>query len=164
MSEFDTWFEDQDFYANMRYIHGDRLFLKDGDVYRVLPVQMVYVSFNHSKRKTKDEYIALTQAWHTKGWDARQGEVDQLKAKNIQLTHALVNANAEKHELKDELSTHKIEHYEMYGRIGFAHHLFCSSNTDEFIKNIGGVLCGQLRDQGLSFNRNRISEIRGEHE
>jgi hypothetical protein len=43
-----------------------------------------------------EKFIALTQEWHTKGWNARQEEVDELKAKNIQLTHALVNANAEK--------------------------------------------------------------------
>ena len=30
------------------------------------------------------------------GWQSRQAEIDQLKAKNTQLTHALVNANAEK--------------------------------------------------------------------
>ena len=43
-----------------------------------------------------EKFIALTQEWHTKGWNNRQEEVDELKAKNIQLTHALVNANAEK--------------------------------------------------------------------
>ena len=27
-----------------------------------------------------EKFIALTQEWHTKGWDARQGEIDDLKA------------------------------------------------------------------------------------
>ena len=43
-----------------------------------------------------EKFIALTQEWHTKGWNNRQEEVDGLKAKNIRLTHALVNTNAEK--------------------------------------------------------------------
>ena len=41
-AKFEQWFINQDFYTNMRFIHGDTLFLKDGDVYRVLPVQMTY--------------------------------------------------------------------------------------------------------------------------
>ena len=35
----------------------------------------------NSRQSSKGEYIALTQAWHDKGWDARQEEIDQLKAK-----------------------------------------------------------------------------------
>jgi len=42
MSDFEKWFVAQDFYTNMRFIHGDKLFDKDGDIYRVLPVQMTY--------------------------------------------------------------------------------------------------------------------------
>lgn len=45
MSDFEKWFEGQDFYTNMRFIHGDKLFDKDGDVYRVLPVQMTYLAW-----------------------------------------------------------------------------------------------------------------------
>lgn len=44
MSQFEEWFVAQDFYTNMRFIHGDALFLRDGDVYRVLPVQMTYTA------------------------------------------------------------------------------------------------------------------------
>lgn len=46
MREFEIWFMEQDFYTNMRFIHGDKLFDKDGDVYRVLPVQMTYKAWN----------------------------------------------------------------------------------------------------------------------
>lgn len=46
MREFEIWFMEQDFYINMRFIHGDKLFDKDGDVYRVLPVQMAYKAWN----------------------------------------------------------------------------------------------------------------------
>lgn len=80
MSDFEKWFKDQDFYTNMRFIHGDKLFDKDGDVYRVLPVQMVYQGWSTQRQRSKDEFVALTQEWHTKGWNARQGEIDQLKA------------------------------------------------------------------------------------
>ncbi|EXC34401.1 hypothetical protein J520_0293 [Acinetobacter sp. 869535] len=27
-----------------------------------------------------EKFIALTQEWHTKGWNARQSEIDELKA------------------------------------------------------------------------------------
>ncbi len=80
MSDFEKWFEDQDFYTNMRFIHGDKLFDKDGDVYRVLPVQMVYQGWSTQRQRSKDEFVSLTQEWHTKGWNARQGEIDELKA------------------------------------------------------------------------------------
>lgn len=80
MSDFEKWFEDQDFYTNMRFIHGDKLFDKDGDVYRVLPVQMTYQGWNTQRQRSKDEFVELTQEWHTKGWNARQGEIDDLKA------------------------------------------------------------------------------------
>lgn len=49
MSQFEQWFEQQDFYTNMRFIHGDALFTKDGDVYRVLPVQMTYTAHKHQQ-------------------------------------------------------------------------------------------------------------------
>jgi hypothetical protein len=80
MSDFEKWFKDQDFYTNMRFIHGDKLFDKDGDVYRVLPVQMTYQGWNTQRQRSKDEFVAITQEWHTKGWNARQGEIDELKA------------------------------------------------------------------------------------
>ena len=80
MSDFEKWFKDQDFYTNMRFIHGDKLFDKDGDVYRVLPVQMTYQGWSTQRQRSKDEFVALTQEWHTKGWNARQEEIDNLKA------------------------------------------------------------------------------------
>jgi len=80
MSDCEKGFKDQDFYTNMRFIHGDKLFDKDGDVYRVLPVQMTYQGWNTQRQRSKDEFVALTQEWHTKGWNARQGEINNLKA------------------------------------------------------------------------------------
>lgn len=80
MGDFEKWFKDQDFYTNMRFIHGDKLFDKDGDVYRILPVQMTYQGWSSQRQRSKDEFVELTQEWHTKGWNARQGEIDDLKA------------------------------------------------------------------------------------
>lgn len=80
MSDFEKWFVAQDFYTSMRFFHGDKLFDKDGDVYRVLPVQMTYQGWSTQRQRSKDEFVALTQEWHTKGWNARQGEIDDLKA------------------------------------------------------------------------------------
>ena len=79
MNDFEKWFEDQDFYTNMRFIHGDKLFDKDGDVYRVLPVQMVYQGWSSQRQRSKGEFISITQEWHSKGWNARQGEIDDLR-------------------------------------------------------------------------------------
>lgn len=80
MSEFEKWFKDQDFYTNMRFIHGDKLLDKDGDVYRILPVQMTYQGWSEQRQRSKDEFVELTQEWHAKGWNARQEEIDNLKA------------------------------------------------------------------------------------
>lgn len=80
MSDFEKWFAAQDFYTNMRFIHGDKLFDKDGDVYRVLPVQMTYLAWSEQRQRTKDKFVSITQEWHTKGWNNRQEEVDGLKA------------------------------------------------------------------------------------
>lgn len=99
MSEFEKWFEDQDFYTNMRFIHGDKLFDKDGGAYRVLPVQMTYQAWNTQRQRSKDEFVALTQEWHTKGWNARQGEIDDLKA---QLNNMEACYIEKKKELEDQ--------------------------------------------------------------
>ncbi|WP_180122986.1 hypothetical protein [Acinetobacter sp. YH12086] len=67
MSDFEKWFEDQDFYTNMRFIHGDKLFDKDGDVYRVLPVHIAFESWFASACTSIDHIHRL------------QRERDQLK-------------------------------------------------------------------------------------
>lgn len=100
MSGFEKWFEDQDFYTNMRFIHGDKLFDKDGGVYRVLPVQMVYQGWNTQRQRSKDEFVALTQEWHTRGWNARQGEIDELKAQLNNMEACYIEKKKELDELQ----------------------------------------------------------------
>ena len=103
MSDFEKWFEDQDFYTNMRFIHGDKLFDKDGDVYRVLPVQMVYQGWSTQRQRSKDEFVALTQEWHSKGWNARQGEIDDLKAQLNNMEACYIEKKKERDELQNRL-------------------------------------------------------------
>lgn len=99
MSDFEKWFAAQDFYTNMRFIHGDKLFDKDGDVYRILPVQMTYQGWSTQRQRSKDEFVELTQEWHTKGWNNRQGEIDGLKT---QLNNMETCYIEKKKELEDQ--------------------------------------------------------------
>lgn len=75
---FEVWFEDQDFYTNMRFIHGDKLFDKDGGAYRVLPVQMTYLAWlvGRAGIKEMDQVIKMQDA------DLRKYEkqIESLKA------------------------------------------------------------------------------------
>lgn len=59
---FEEWFQEQYFYTNMRYKYGDGLFLKDGDMYRLLVVQMVYMA-----------------------WKFEHAEINQLKKNKIEI-------------------------------------------------------------------------------
>ena len=42
MINFEQWFRQQDFYTNMMFIYGNKLFDHDGDFYRVLAVHIAY--------------------------------------------------------------------------------------------------------------------------
>lgn len=106
MSDFEKWFEDQDFYTNMRFIHGDKLFDKDGDVYRVLPVQMTYRGWNTQRQRSKEEFVELTQEWHTKGWNARQGEIDNLKAQLNNMEACYIEKKKECEGLQGQFNKH----------------------------------------------------------
>lgn len=94
MSEFEKWFADQDFYTNMRFIHGDNLFGKDGDMYRVLPVQMTYVAWSE-KHVEYAELRQVSVALNTETINQRryivskQSEIDQLKAEKAGLEKAI---------------------------------------------------------------------------
>ncbi|NHC02348.1 hypothetical protein G9F31_00930 [Acinetobacter sp. 187] len=88
MIDFEKWFADQDFYTNMRFIHGDALFAKDCDVYRVLPVQMTYVAWSE-KHVEYAELRQVSVALNTETINQRryivskQSEITQLKAQLI---------------------------------------------------------------------------------
>lgn len=73
MSDFEKWFEDQDFYTNMRFIHGDKLLDRDGDVYRVLPVQMAYQAWDYRKAQLNNMEACYVE---------KKKEVDELQGKS----------------------------------------------------------------------------------
>jgi len=97
MSDFEKWFEDQDFYTNMRFIHGDKLFDKDGGAYRVLPVQMTYLAWlvGRAAIQEMDEVIKLQDA------DLRKYE-NQIESLKEQLNNMEACYIEKKKELEDQ--------------------------------------------------------------
>lgn len=97
MSEFEKWFEDQDFYTNMRFIHGDKLFDKDGGAYRVLPVQMTYLAWlvGRAAIQEMDEVIKLQDT------DLRKYE-KQIESLKEQLNNMEACYIEKKKELEDQ--------------------------------------------------------------
>ena len=51
MSDFEKWFESQDFYTNMRFNYGNNLFNKELGVYCILPVQIAYKAWSENQSK-----------------------------------------------------------------------------------------------------------------
>lgn len=60
MDKFKEWFVSQYFYSNLRFVHGDALFDKDGDFFRILAVQI---------------------AWEV--WQSRQTEIEKLNDNHL---------------------------------------------------------------------------------
>lgn len=42
---FENWLKQQDCYTNLRFSHGNALFFRDGNVYRILVVQLAYLAY-----------------------------------------------------------------------------------------------------------------------
>ncbi len=55
MEKFEEWFQSQDFYTNLRFIHSDALFLKDGDVYRVLVVRTASKAWQEQQKRVDEQ-------------------------------------------------------------------------------------------------------------
>lgn len=95
---FEVWFEDQDFYTNMRFIHGDKLFDKDGGAYRVLPVQMTYLAWlvGRAGIKEMDQVIKMQDA------DLRKYEkqIESLKAQLNNMEACYIGKKKELDELQ----------------------------------------------------------------
>lgn len=51
---FEEWFKQQDFYENMMFVHGDRLFDNDDGVYRLLPVRIAHEAWLYRGKKTNN--------------------------------------------------------------------------------------------------------------
>lgn len=100
MGEFEKWFINQDFYTNMRFIHGDNLFSKDGDVYRVLPVQMTFVAFSEKHAEyaeAKQVGIALnTETINQRRYiGSQQAKIEQLEKRIDDALELLVDGYVE---------------------------------------------------------------------
>ena len=71
MDNFEEWFQSQDFYTNLRFIHGDALFLKDGDVYRVLEVRIASDAWQEQQKRIDELIVGCgLQRDHIKGLEA----------------------------------------------------------------------------------------------
>ncbi|MHA3062529.1 hypothetical protein [Acinetobacter sp. ANC 4641] len=60
-SKFEEWFQQQPFYLNLRFIHGDQLFTSENGVYRVLAVQIAWATWQE-QQKWLDEALQLIKS------------------------------------------------------------------------------------------------------
>lgn len=77
MNKFKEWFASQDFYTNMRFVHGDALFDKDGDFFRILAVQIAWEAWQ-SRQAELDQQKLLTRDSELH-LDAAKEEIERLK-------------------------------------------------------------------------------------
>lgn len=49
-----------------------------------------------------EKYKALTQEWHTKGWNARQGEIDDLRSQLNNMEQYYIDVKKERDELQSK--------------------------------------------------------------
>ena len=50
-SKFEQWFKQQPFYLNLRFIHGDQIFTSENSVYRVLAVQIAWMTWQEQQKR-----------------------------------------------------------------------------------------------------------------
>ena len=53
-SKFEEWFQQQPFYLNLRFIHGDQLFTSENSVYRVLAVQVAWSAWMEQQKRIEE--------------------------------------------------------------------------------------------------------------
>ena len=67
-TKFEEWFQQQPFYLNLRFIHGDQLFTSENGVYRVLAVQIAWATWREQQKRIDQlEEIVLHNTTATKG-------------------------------------------------------------------------------------------------
>lgn len=62
-SKFEAWFQQQPFYLNLCFIHGDQLFTSENGVYRVLAVQIAWATWQEQQKwldAAKTKWISVT--------------------------------------------------------------------------------------------------------
>lgn len=45
LTEYELWVKQQDFYVTLRFSYGDAIFIRDGFVYRTLPIQLGWLAW-----------------------------------------------------------------------------------------------------------------------
>ncbi|WEE40983.1 hypothetical protein [Acinetobacter sp. TAC-1] len=87
MDKFKEWFVSQYFYSNMRFVHGDALFDKDGDFFRILAVQIAWEAW----QSRQSEFDSMTEALlnQTQLLAKQKVEVDEKDKRIEELESAL---------------------------------------------------------------------------
>lgn len=70
MTDFEKWLRTTPEYKNLLIQHGERLFIMRDGEYEILTVRLAQRAWSNSRQRSKDEYIALTKEWHTRGFEA----------------------------------------------------------------------------------------------
>ena len=67
MTDFEQWIQTTPEYKNLLIQHGERLFIQRDGEYEILTVRLAHRAWNNSRQLSKDEYVAITQEWFSKG-------------------------------------------------------------------------------------------------
>ena len=71
MTDFEKWLQSTPEYKNLLIQHGERLFIMREGEYEILTVRLAHRAWSNSRQLSKDEYVAITQEWHTRGFEAK---------------------------------------------------------------------------------------------
>ena len=129
MDKFKEWFVSQYFYTNMRFVHGDALFDKDGDFFRILAVQI---------------------AWEA--WQSRQAEVEEKDKRIEELERSCISYKNQRDDYAQKLMVKSV-HYssiqeelaKLKDRLELAHHLATQSTWSSLkqLKKVVKALRGE---------------------
>lgn len=91
MDKFKEWFVSQYFYSNLRFVHGDALFDKDGDFFRILAVQIAWEAWQSRQAELDQAYedIETFVQAHQRECDIKVQIANELKEKDKLIESAL---------------------------------------------------------------------------
>ncbi|MFW1946186.1 hypothetical protein ACG93R_22135 [Acinetobacter guillouiae] len=91
MDKFKEWFVSQYFYSNLRFVHGDALFDKDGDFFRILAVQIAWEAWQSRQAELDQAYedIETFVQAHQRECDIKVQIANELKEKDKRINQAL---------------------------------------------------------------------------
>lgn len=95
-SKFESWFKQQPFYLNLRFIHGDRIFASENSVYRVLAVQIAWMTWMEQQKRVDAVLTKLDELfnqkwgeWKTQADMYAQGQANAYEHSQLILEQAL---------------------------------------------------------------------------